>query len=139
MVCNKDWFLKYFFASRRGVQYGLSSIVETELVPFLRRNLINVRRNKLSLLSSKLMNKMGRTHIFLDGLPNLARYLFCYENHSNGHFSKMGCLYANESTVLVPNVMKQCFGLIRFTLAFFSILFYQIKPRVDFGGIFTLD
>ena len=69
-----------------------------------------IRWNKLSLLPSKLMNKMGRTHIlsllFLDGLPNLARCLFCYENHSNTKFSKMGRLYANELTVLAPNATK---------------------------------
>ena len=69
-----------------------------------------MRRNKLSLLSSKLTNKMGRMHIlslwFLDDLPNLARYLFCYENHPNGHFSKMGRLYANELTALAPNATK---------------------------------
>ena len=62
--------------------------------------------NKLTLLSSKLMNKMGRTYIisllFLDGLSELAWALFCYENHSNGHFCKMGRLYANELTVLAP-------------------------------------
>ena len=46
------------------------------------------------LLFSKLMKKMVRTHIlsllFLDGLHNLAQVLFCYENHSNGHFLKWG-------------------------------------------------
>ena len=66
-----------------------------------------MRENKLSLLFSKTMNQMGRTHIlsllFLDGLPKLARYLFCYKNHSNGH---IGCLYANELTVLAPNATK---------------------------------
>ena len=69
-----------------------------------------MRGNKLVLLSSKLANKMGRTHILslllLDGLPKLAWALFSYENHTNGHFAKMGRLYANELTVLAPNATK---------------------------------
>ena len=87
-----------------------------------------MRGNKLSLLFSKLMNKMGRTHIlsllFLDGLPNLARY--------QRSCSKMGRLYANELTVWAPNAMKQYFGLIRFTLVFFPILFYQNNTKSGF-------
>ena len=57
------------------------------------------------------MNKMrggggGLSLLFLNGLPKLFWALFCYENHSNGHFSKMGRLYANELTVLAPNATK---------------------------------
>ena len=77
----------------------------------LSSKLVNkMRQNKLFLLFSKLMNKMGRMHIlsvlFLDNLPNLARYLFCYENHSNGHFYKLGRHYAYEVMVLAPNATK---------------------------------
>ena len=100
------------------------------------------RMHKLFLLSSKLMNKMRWNKLFLlflDGLPKLARYLFCYENHSNGHFSKMGRLHANELTVWAPMQWSNVLAWFILLWRFFPILFYQNKPRVDFGGILTLD
>ena len=64
-----------------------------------------MKGNKSTLLSLKLLNKMGSTHIisllFSDSLPKLVCALFCYENHSNGHFSN-----ANELTVLAPKATK---------------------------------
>ena len=84
----------------------MNKMRQNKLVLLSSKLMNKMRPNKLVLLSSKLMNKMGRTYLlpllFLDGLPKLAWALFCYENHSNGQFSKMGSLYANELTVWAP-------------------------------------
>ena len=83
-----------------------------------------MRGNKLVLLSSKLKNKIGRTHIlsllFLDGLPmaQLALYLYCYENHCNGHFSKMAPVWA-------PNGTKLYFGL----KIYFGVFSNSLLPK----------
>ena len=60
-----------------------------------------MRRNKLSLLSSKLMNKLrgNKLSLLSSKLMNILSLLFLdVLPVANGHFSKMGRIYAYELT-----------------------------------------
>ena len=84
-----------------------------------------MRGNKLSLLFSKLMNKMGRTHILCLVLGQLAQSC----PMPTVTFLKLGAFMLMSFGAKCNEVI---FWLDSFTLAFFTILFYQNKTKSTF-------